>query len=259
MSPGRRLDVGRLVAEFGVIVVGVLVALLAESAWAERGERVEEREALERVRVELATDSMDLLNDEMLVGLLLSVQADAAGVIEGTSALSDREALAILYASVLVNNTLPEEGTWQDLVSSGRTDLVSDPGLRGLLMTFFSHRERLQRDRDALRGPLRSRVIAALPVTYTQAVLDHCIRRDADARQLQGPRADAVDALRSCDVAPEGGARRYLDRILELPDVDLALGELRYRTRTFDEQVGRVRASLDLLTARLDDVLGSAG
>jgi hypothetical protein len=59
----NKLPWARFAAEFGVIVVGVLVALLAESAWQERGERSDEPEVLERISAELGLDSAIILDD----------------------------------------------------------------------------------------------------------------------------------------------------------------------------------------------------
>ena len=121
MSGRSGLPVARLTAEFAVIVIGVLVALFAESAWEERGERIEEREALVRIRAELADDSIDLANDESWLRLAGTAAAAAEHVVEGRDSLSSAGRLAVLYGAVLQTTPLMPSGTWQDLTAAGRS------------------------------------------------------------------------------------------------------------------------------------------
>ncbi len=93
---GRGPAVGRLVAEFGVIVMGVLVALLAESAWTERGDRLEEREVLGWISQDLAADSTSLAVDRSWVEMALPAAAESRDIPAGRDTLSATARLAPL-------------------------------------------------------------------------------------------------------------------------------------------------------------------
>lgn len=247
-------------AEFAVIVIGVLVALLVESAWQERGERAEEREALERIRRELVADSLDRFNDEAWLRMARP-SAEAAGpVLAGTDTLPGPAALAVVYGAVLVNTTLTEQGTWHDLTAAGRSELISDPELRGRLIRYYSQRDRRERARERdLPTELRTRVVSTLPITYTQVVLDRCARRArAPSELVEGARSDAFEALLRCDVVPDEGVDRFVTRLRAMPDVDLALGELRYGLRTFREEIVRTGEAFDALLAALDRAIAAS-
>lgn len=65
MNQRSRLPLGRLAAEFAVIVIGVLVALFMESAWEDRQEAALAEQYLDRMQEELAGNRTALESDEL--------------------------------------------------------------------------------------------------------------------------------------------------------------------------------------------------
>jgi hypothetical protein len=107
----NKLPWARFAAEFGVIVVGVLVALLAESAWQERGERSDEPEVLERISAELGLDSAIILDDVDWFGQLVPILEEARAVLRGESDLTPGPALAVVFTAGLRRTDLRDPRT----------------------------------------------------------------------------------------------------------------------------------------------------
>jgi hypothetical protein len=124
--------IGRLAAEFTVIVIGVLVALVLESWWSEREERRFESE----IRADLVDEfrqNLDILASDQEANARMQTKADA--VLEAT----DTELFAIPAAELtswadpgFYEWSLfdPYMGSAQALVQSGNLGVVSDRELR---------------------------------------------------------------------------------------------------------------------------------
>jgi hypothetical protein len=120
-----------LAQEFGVIVIGVFLALAAESWWSEREDRRLEREIREDMVAEfeanIRTLEADLATNEgARVGM--AILDGLSG--EALMALTDDRILGMFYPSVDWAGFDPEMGTVQALVESGNIVLVSDRDLR---------------------------------------------------------------------------------------------------------------------------------
>ena len=120
-----------LAQEFGVIVIGVFLALAAESWWSEREDRRLEREIREDMVAEfeanIRTLEADLATNEgARVGM--AILDGLSG--EALMALTDDRILGMFYPFVDWAGFDPEMGTVQALVESGNIVLVSDRALR---------------------------------------------------------------------------------------------------------------------------------
>lgn len=120
-----------LLQEFIVIVIGVFVALAAESWWSEREDRRIEREFREDIVAEFEANIRILEED-------LAANGDARprmAILEGLSnealmALSDQQLTGIFYPNFDWNGFDPALGTVQALVQSGNLAVVSDREMR---------------------------------------------------------------------------------------------------------------------------------
>ena len=120
-----------LLQEFIVIVIGVFVALAAESWWSEREDRRIEREIREDIAAEFEANIRILEAD-------LAANEGARprmAILEGLSnealmALSDEQLTGIFYPSFDWNGFDPAMGTVQALVQSGNLAVVSDREMR---------------------------------------------------------------------------------------------------------------------------------
>lgn len=116
-----------LLQEFIVIVIGVFVALAAESWWSEREDRRIEREIREDMVAEFEANirilEADLAENERA--------RPRMAILEGLSdealmALTDEQMTGMFYPSIDWAGFDPEMGTVQALVESGNLAVVSD-------------------------------------------------------------------------------------------------------------------------------------
>jgi len=142
MSHGRTRTGGRLLAEFAVIVIGVLVAFAADR-WITRVDEGRLADAyLESLQRDLAQDVAAFeaaagftRSNVLRVGTLLSVLRD------GPTASTDRT--EVLVAVEVLSWWTPVHyatGTWTDLTGSGNLRLI-DSGLRSLLSRYYDATE----------------------------------------------------------------------------------------------------------------------
>jgi hypothetical protein len=136
----------KLAAEFAVIVVGVFVALAAESWWSEREDRQYEREIREDMIVEFESNVRILDAD-------IGENEEARkrlGMLEGLTdeallALSDNELSGQLVPYLTWAGFDPEMGSVQALVESGNIGAISDRRLRQLLARWAGLLEKRRR------------------------------------------------------------------------------------------------------------------
>ena len=146
MSSKRPKTDQKLVAEFVVIVVGVFVALAAETWWSEREERRYEREIREDMIVEFESNvrilDADIAENEQaseLIGMLDGITDDALFTL-ADSELSERLEPYFTWAGFD-----PEMGSVQAFVESGNIGAISDRELRLLLARWAGLLEKRRR------------------------------------------------------------------------------------------------------------------
>lgn len=128
-APSR---VGRLTAEFSVIVIGVLVALFAESWWSERDQRRYEAEVREdmveefQVNLEILASDM-ATNDTMMARSRVLTESSDQELLAMPEEELDHWLDAAFYRWSLFD---PYLGSAQALVQSGNLGVVSDRQLR---------------------------------------------------------------------------------------------------------------------------------
>ena len=122
----------QLSREFVVVVVGVFIALAAESWWSEREDRRFEREIREDMLVEFESNARILIAD-------IAFNEGARELVAKLSGLSDEALLAIpdvVLSQQFGNGSFvsagfdPELGSVQALVESGNLNAVGDRKLR---------------------------------------------------------------------------------------------------------------------------------
>jgi len=130
-STSRSARLGRLAGEFTVIVVGVLVALVAESWWSERDER--------RYEAELRADMLEEFRTNLEIVIAdLEENAVVAAVLTRFADMGDAELLAqpdsafAFFASgdLTWAGFDPMMGSAQALVQSGNLGALADRELR---------------------------------------------------------------------------------------------------------------------------------
>ena len=129
---------GRMSREFIVIVIGVFVALAAESWWSEREDRQLERD----LRLDMITEfeaNVTTLENDIARNLELTAQVRTliASEADSIATLPDAALIERLEQIYLVAGFDPELGAAQALVDSGNIIAIADRDLR-LRMTRWS-------------------------------------------------------------------------------------------------------------------------
>jgi len=157
LTPPRTVPWTRLIGEFVVIVSGVLVALAADSWNDSRLEREEERQYLERLHTEVATDTVNFRfilgwMDRKEIGLqrLEAVFSSATAPFDADTVLADLTAAPNFGWNV---GPLAGEATFEDLRGSGKLGLIRDPDLRGQIIGYYEEAESEDRRLQARRTP----------------------------------------------------------------------------------------------------------
>jgi hypothetical protein len=124
----------RVVGEFAVVVLGVFVALAAESWWSERAERRYERELREDMRAEFEANlrilEADLAANDTAHARVTAFSQLGADQLEG---MSSQDVTAAIGSWLSWSGFDPEMGTAQALVESGNVGAIADRELRLLL------------------------------------------------------------------------------------------------------------------------------
>ncbi len=146
-----RSQAGRLVAEFVVIVTGVLVALAADRWNQGRAEQAAETAYLDRLELDIRSDS---LRAEGFLSLADSISAANAALIELVDGGDRPQDLVGTIVAAFQELVLPPPATWNDLVSTGSLALLRDLEVRRAVVAYYSTREEigLQVDRSVRRG-----------------------------------------------------------------------------------------------------------
>lgn len=127
----RQVPWGRLAAEFVVIVVGVLVALAADTWLEERDDRRTEQEILTRLSDEFATNAERLGESQEIQRDMLAA-AEALFELTGpTTPAVEEDSVALLILDAMKRTTFtPVSGVLNSTVSTGQLGLVRDEALR---------------------------------------------------------------------------------------------------------------------------------
>jgi hypothetical protein len=143
----RRLA-ARLLAEFGVVVLGVSVALWADGWVADRQNR-----AIERARLLALNDNVtETLDDLREARAAADATANALTELAfGEGDLPDAELAQVLATALLYNPIFhPELNVYDDLKNSGELALLTDPLLRRALSRMDSRLELFRIAQDDL-------------------------------------------------------------------------------------------------------------
>ncbi|MDX1579448.1 MAG: hypothetical protein R3266_13255 [Gemmatimonadota bacterium] len=237
---------GRLLAEFAVIVIGVLVALLTESWWQERGERREEREALVRIHDEIVADSLRLQRTGLWLDFVIPAADRVPEILTGRDTLPLTGQLALLYAAATVNQTGYLFWTWDELRETGRTGLIRDPEVRASLVRYFAASADLEEGRNGLPDTSRAMTVGLMPSAFANRILNRCLR--AEAVPDAGPREDALAGLEACTERPGVDPATLLARLRGQDGLAIEAGRLAY-------ELTQLRGNLSLMRAQRDSTL----
>jgi len=195
----------RRAAEALTIVVGILLALAADAGRQYVADRGTERDILAALRVEFAVDVQELEADQDQRAQKLAAIDFLSEVHSGAAESPDLDSLA---AAVMWTMNwryyTPSHPVLDDLLTTGRLDLIRSDDLRRALMAFGGERARLavveERERDFVARDVQ---------TYLAARLD---LESLYSPRTPEQRSAALRALPDVIAAPSFGSLLYLDR-----------------------------------------------
>lgn len=232
VSPRVRKLAARLVAEFGVVVLGVTIALWADGWIAERRDRTVETARLRALQDNIAES----------LAALRSARDEAEGAGAALRLLVTRphsdwdpEELqdAVLYGATYGPDFSPEMSVYEDLKSSGELALLTDPEIRRALSAMESRLDRVMASQADL-------------MTVQQLNLDSYLMDRTDLRPLLREWLDLEDAL--------GHIEPEFDFVTDQEFVNRALFKLdmvRYLDSEFEEAERALVAAEEAIRGQL--------
>ena len=243
--PGRALVRSRsIVAEFVIVVLGVLVALAADSAVERRRERAAAYEALAAIRRDVAADAAQLegrIRNQVERGQQARARLElfltsGSEIVDSVQFLRDIDRVS--FYQTFDPNTAAMEG----LVNSGKLELIESPQLRSAILEYQNDVEDIIRFEGPARAAslqLEARLLPQLVSGLVLSTYRDVIMRGSDletvrsvaARSLDSDRIRRSDALRELLVSTArffnaqrgqyGGALNEANNLVEMLDVVL--------------------------------------
>lgn len=140
----------RLLGEFVVIVVGVLVALAANAAWEVRVEHRQEEDYYRSLAHDLVADTAEYGLSLRMTARSMEAARHVRSAIRGDATASTRSlARSVAFAS-WVNFPDWSSGTVDELFSAGTIRLIRDPGIKNAL---HEYRASIAEWRPRMQGP----------------------------------------------------------------------------------------------------------
>lgn len=240
---GTRLStlIGRLFAEFVVIVAGVLVALAANAAWEVRSERQEEEAYYRALVRDLEADTAEYAIALRMTSRSLETATYVRSVILGHPIPASRSLSQSLFYASWVNYPDWSSGTIEELYSAGTIRLIRDSAIKEAL---HSYRALVAEWRPRMQGPeygafqaYRRSTVGLIPLEVAVA--------------YQGTSL-ANESVEGVQVDEEALARRIRGDVGLLPDTDLMILQWEDLIWFYEEQLGEALALLDLIRKRVD-------
>lgn len=198
-------------AEFVIVVLGVLVALVADSAIDELRERDTRLSALESVRRDVVEDLAQL--DARRIPFIeeqRTAREYLSAFLEADRPIGD--SVAFIQAVVLVGSYQTFDGNTsaiEDLTSTGTLRLIRDHQLRGQILDYYNVVEDVRDVDEVYRAAVLDHVWLLNPRIVGGVALARGVESfllDADVALFRGAASTALDARRIRD----GGALREL-------------------------------------------------
>ena len=145
-------------AEVGLLFLGAGLAFLGDSLWDQRQERLEEAEYVASLRRDFRTNSLALDElEEFYEGVLDADSAVLAYARYGDWGESPDSLLSLTTRAFTMEYFRPALGTYNDMVGSGKLQLLRNAQLRASLAGFVEEVEVLQTSVQYPPGDLRGR------------------------------------------------------------------------------------------------------
>jgi hypothetical protein len=237
----RSALIGRLFAEFVVIVAGVLVALGANAAWEVRSERQREDAYYRALVRDLEADTAEYAIALRMTRRSLETATYVRSVILGDPLPATRSLSQSLYFASWVNYPDWASGTIEELYSAGTIRLIRDSAIKEAL---HSYRALVAEWRPRLQGPeygafqvYRRSTVGLIPLEVAVAY---------EATTFDDETVEGVE------VDEEALARKIRGDVSLLRDTELMILQWASLIFSYDEQLGEAVALMDLIRRTID-------
>jgi len=241
LPTGQRLSVAwRLLAEFFVIVAGVLVALTADAAWDLREDRRQEEGYYVALRHDLEADTAEYTIALRMTRRSLETARYVRSVILGDTVGSARPLSQSLYYASWVNYPDWSSGTMEELYSAGTIRLIRD---RSIKESLHSYRALVTEWRPRVQGPEYDAYQEYRKISAGLVPLDAAVAYERTSLDNE-----AVEDVR---VDERGLAARIRGDSALLRSTELMILQWESLTVFYEEQVMEAVRVLDLLDRRI--------
>ncbi len=232
--------------ELAVIVLGVLIALFAESAWNEHQDRAKGQSYLGRLSDEIETNVALLARDTAWTRMSCTSIETALEQIRKEEDHQD-SALALRHASyaAMYVNAEYQRVTYDDLVETGNLELIDDASLREDIVSAYTiFFEALDAWRPRKETALRTAVLRTVPGEYVERVVAECV---AD------PEGE-LPSWRDCITVPATqSAGFWLDRLVRQSGLEGLLMERAWQVCQFEDDMAERRDRFSSLSLSLGE------
>ena len=207
MSSNKISVPGRFVAEFSVVVLGVIVALGVDEWRRTLSDRAEESLYYERLAQDMAADvaTWELLlqqlepKDDALARVEQWSQAGTVSDVRSLRMVAEDLAMGAVYSGSVPP---PRRSTYEELLSTGKLDLIRDPEFRAALLEYHFSFDNLM-PRLSSRTTGYERLAYALVPREIRGTGDNFARSDLSESELRtlARRVAATDELQPMIIA----------------------------------------------------------
>lgn len=238
----------RLAGEFFVIVIGVVVALGVDSWVKDRTDRTLEREYLERLLDDARYDIREIAFIDSIgrVGLDASSRLTASG---GVDDLDGSLLVGLVLAAAAERQPDLSRGTYNELLSSGRIDLIRAQEVRVALAAYDRVILETQGVWTNMSPGLRNWAFSRIPIPVWELRNYACTERD-------GSWMYRVPTL--CDFDMQGWSVTELRSEVHQPDAQRSLLLATHRFRTGLEVTRQLSAVAEELSESLESALSGS-
>lgn len=244
----KKHSVKNALGELAVIVLGVLIALFAESAWNDHQDRATGQSYLGRLSGEIDKNVALLSHDTAWTKMSCTSIQNALEEIRKDKDHRD-SALALRHVSfaAMYTNEEYQRITYDDLVETGNLALIDDPLLREEIVSAYTiFFEALDAWRPRKEAAIRTAVLRNVPGEYIERVVAECVAE---------PEGE-LPSWRDCTTVPATQSTDFwLDRLVQQSGLEGLLMERAWQVCQFEDNMAERR---DLFSS-LSVSLGEAG
>lgn len=234
-------------AELTVIVVGVLIALFAESAWNDRSDQQEGKAYLSRLSAELKKN-LEYLDDDIAWTRQAchSTESALAEIRKFEAGPDPALTLRLVVSSATFPSPDYQRVTFDDLIGTGNLSLIESSSLREDIVSVYTNLlEGLNTWRPPKDTAIRKAAVRTLPSEYIVRVISECLV-DPDTGMLS-------PYMRACNTVPASQSPDFwFERLMDRPDIEGALSERAWEVCDFGRSMSEVQDQLRQLINELD-------